>query len=108
MHNEFTCKFKNGKRDWVDPVVDVEETDTHVNVYNGAFWYTFDKDDMELWCVRPYHENTTLDPVDEEITALRARVVLLEAEKDIAVRMANFRTIECRKLRDKLYGEDKV
>ena len=44
----------------------------------------------------------------EEVKRLNARVILLEAEKDIAVRMANFRTIECRQLRDKLYGEDKV
>lgn len=65
-HNEFVVEFKDGKRDWVDPVFGVEETDEHIIVSNGAFEYTYDKEKIDKWVVRPYSAETTYEPIGDE------------------------------------------
>ena len=68
LHLEFVVEFKDGSRDWVDPVVKVDESSTHIlvtNTFRG--WentYEYAKEDILRYVVRPYHEETTYDAVE--------------------------------------------
>lgn len=66
---EFVVEFKDGSRDWVDPVVKVEETDCEIIVtieYRGfKNKYHYDKCDMVKWQVRPYDVDTTYDKIGD-------------------------------------------
>lgn len=63
-HNEFTCTFLDGTRDWIDPVVDFTEDEDRVVIHNGFYSYTFEKSKMKNWTVRPYSTETTYDVVE--------------------------------------------
>ena len=58
MHNEFVVEFKDGSRDWVDPVIDITEDDDWIYVDNG-YKYHYEKASIRQWIVRPYSEETT-------------------------------------------------
>lgn len=62
---EFVVEFNDGSRDWIDPVVDVQETEETIIVSNGFFEYTFDKSFIKKWTVRPYSPETTFDEIME-------------------------------------------
>lgn len=62
-HNEFVVQFKNGGRDWIEPVIEIKEDDYLIYVYNGYYTYEFVKTDVDKWVVRPYNSETTYDPV---------------------------------------------
>lgn len=62
---EFAVEFNDGSRDWIDPVVDVKETDTQIIVNNGYYDYKYDKDVIKKWIVRPYSPETTFDEIKE-------------------------------------------
>lgn len=64
-HNEFVVQFKNGGRDWVDPVSEIWEDDYIIYVNNHSFTYEFVKTDIDKWAVRPYSSETTYDPIEE-------------------------------------------
>lgn len=64
-HNEFVVEFKDGKRDWVDPVFGIDEGEEYITVSNGNFKYTYDKKLIDKWVVRPYSAGTTYDPIEE-------------------------------------------
>lgn len=64
-HNEFVVEFKNGSRDWIDPVIDISEDETTIYVDNGYCEYEFLKKDIDKWAVRPYTPETTYDPIGE-------------------------------------------
>ncbi|MHB0966035.1 MAG: hypothetical protein ACYC36_06215 [Bellilinea sp.] len=38
-----TIILKNGKRDWIDPVIEVTETDDTITITNNCYSYAFDK-----------------------------------------------------------------
>lgn len=62
MHNEFVVEFKDGTRDWVDPVESFRE-DTHllyITNFTGNV-YEFNKVDVKDWLIRPYDTETTYD-----------------------------------------------
>lgn len=71
LHLEFVVEFKDGSRDWVDPVVKVEVTDKHITVTNeyasvsGA--YVYNKKDMLKYVVRPYSKETTYDEIEDGV-----------------------------------------
>lgn len=65
MHNEFVVEFKDGSRDWVDPVIDVTEDDEWTYVDNGQK-YQYEKELIAKWIVRPYNADTTYDAIGEE------------------------------------------
>lgn len=48
---QFQCVFKDGTKDYVDPVKTLEETDTQVLVNNWCFPepYVYEKADLEYW-----------------------------------------------------------
>lgn len=65
-HYEFVVEFKNGKRDWVDPVDEVwEEGQTlFVKALEGyGYTYEYDKSLVDKWVVRPYDPETTFEPI---------------------------------------------
>lgn len=63
-HREFVVEFKDGRRDWVDPVYSVEETEQHIAVENvTGRVYIYDKELCDKWVVRPYSAETTYDPI---------------------------------------------
>ena len=66
-YDEFVCEFHDGERDWVDPVVSIEESDTTIKVKNSisSNYYEYSKAGIKKWCVRPYSEETTYDPINE-------------------------------------------
>lgn len=66
IHTEFYCEYKNGSRDWVDPVLSYEHTEETIIVFNGSFHYSFDKEDLSGWVFRPYTEETTYNRLDED------------------------------------------
>ena len=39
--------FKNGRKDWIDPVVDVIQTDTTITIDNGYNFYEFQKSEVD-------------------------------------------------------------
>lgn len=63
MHNEFVVEFKDGTRDWVDPVEGVREDDHMIYVQHSipSHTYEFTKADILKWIVRPYDVDTTYD-----------------------------------------------
>jgi hypothetical protein len=64
MHNEFVVEFKDGTRDWVDPVYgEVHQTEDHIFVTNHKYTYNFEKSKVAKWAVRPYSPDTTYDPI---------------------------------------------
>lgn len=63
IHNEFVVEFKDGTRDWVDPVINVSEDDTTIYVDNG-YVYEYPKSKVDKWIVRPYSDETTYDRID--------------------------------------------
>jgi hypothetical protein len=65
MHNEFVVEFKDGSRDWIDPVIDVNEDDAYIHVSNGHD-YRYEKELIARWIVRPYSADTTYDSIGEE------------------------------------------
>lgn len=65
-HNEFVVEFKDGTRDWVDPVYGIEEDDDYITVSNGTFEYTYDKKLIDKWIVRTYSAETTYEPIGDE------------------------------------------
>ena len=62
-HNEFVVEFKDGTRDWVDPVRSVDEGDKYITISNGMFEYTYDKEKIDNWIVRHYSAETTYEPI---------------------------------------------
>jgi len=65
-HMEFVAEFKDGGRDWIDPVVSIEETDSSIlvtNFYINENVYVVPKDNLEKWTVRPYGRETTYNPI---------------------------------------------
>lgn len=65
-HKEFVVEYKDGTRDWVDPVVSVVETGDTIVVTNGFNMkpYEFDKKDIDKWQVRVYHVDTTYNWIE--------------------------------------------
>lgn len=53
---EFVVEFNDGGRDWVDPVINVEETEDEIVVTN-AWWgeneYRYAKVDVKSWTIQP-------------------------------------------------------
>ena len=64
MYNEFVVEFKDGSRDWVDPVIDVTEDDEWIYVDNGHK-YQYEKKLINKWAVRPYSADTTYDAIGD-------------------------------------------
>lgn len=65
--HEFVVQFKDGSRDWVDPVDEVWE-DEHilfVETISGEV-YEYDKSLVDKWTVRPYDPQTTYEPIQEK------------------------------------------
>lgn len=62
-HNEFVVEFKDNTRDWVDPVIDIQEDECFIHLNNGRN-YTFDKSLISKWVVRPYHTDTTYNSIE--------------------------------------------
>lgn len=62
-HKEFVVEFTNGKRDWVDPVVSVAETEMEIFVHNGIFQYVYEKASIKRWTVRAYSSDTTFQSI---------------------------------------------
>lgn len=62
-HNEFVVQFKDGTRDWIDPVYDVWEGGDMIFVNNGPCTYEYTKVDVEKYVVRPYSDETTYDTI---------------------------------------------
>lgn len=66
MHNEFVVEFKDGTRDWVDPVESFRE-DNHmlyIIATNGNV-YEFNKVDVKGWLIRSYDAETTYEWIDK-------------------------------------------
>jgi len=64
-HNEFVVEFKDGKRDWVDPVFSLDEEEEYITVSSGSFEYTYDKKLIDKWAVRPYSAETTYNAIED-------------------------------------------
>lgn len=65
-HNEFVVEFKDGTRDWVDPVDedDVNVKEEVIEVTNSFnITCTYERNRIKQWVVRPYSEGTTYDPI---------------------------------------------
>lgn len=63
-HNEFVVLFKDGSRDWVDPVEEVWEDDQILFVENTSGQvYEYAKSNVTRWVVRPYSRETTYDEI---------------------------------------------
>ncbi len=67
-HLECVIEFKNGERDWIDPVMyeDIRSENGLLIVegFTGDI-YEYSLKDIDKWCVRPYSEETTYDPIEE-------------------------------------------
>lgn len=67
-HLECVIEFKNGKRDWIDPVlyedIRVEHGTLIVEGFTG-YIYEYSLKYIDKWCIRPYSEDTTYDPIEE-------------------------------------------
>lgn len=53
---EFVVEFNDGSRDWVDPVINVEETEDEIVVTNsrwGENEYRYVKVDVKSWIIQP-------------------------------------------------------
>ena len=53
---EFVVEFNDGGRDWVDPVINVEETEDEIVVTNsrwGENEYSYAKADVKSWTIQP-------------------------------------------------------
>lgn len=63
-YSEFVVEFKDGTRDWIDPVDSYYEDDESVCV-KGCFnnTYSYDKSKIDKWTIRPYTDQTTYDPI---------------------------------------------
>lgn len=65
-HFEFVVEYKDGTRDWIDPVLRVEETADMIfvtNSYLGENTYTFYREMIADWTVRLYNKSTTYDRI---------------------------------------------
>jgi hypothetical protein len=66
-HLEFVVEFKDGKRDWIDPV-DIDCVDIAdgliVVTANTGYVYKYTESDVSKWVVRLYGEETTYDPIE--------------------------------------------
>ena len=66
MHNEFVVEFKDGTRDWVDPVESVREDYHMIYVTIGTnYIYEFYKADVKDWILRPYGPETTYEWINK-------------------------------------------
>jgi hypothetical protein len=54
MSQEAVIYFKNGGKDWIEPVLLVEETETTVTIDNGFHKYDFAKAEVERIVYREY------------------------------------------------------
>lgn len=63
VKQEFVVEFNEGSRDWIDPVVDIQETEDHIIVDNGMYDYKYDKAVIAKWQVRPYSPETTYEEI---------------------------------------------
>lgn len=53
---EFVVEFNDGGRDWVDPVINIEETEDEIVVTNvrwGENEYRYAKVDVKSWTIQP-------------------------------------------------------
>lgn len=64
IYYEFVVQFKDGSRDWVDPVDEVWEDDhiLFVETMSGSV-YEYDKSSVDKWVVRPYDPEANYDPI---------------------------------------------
>lgn len=69
-HLEFVVEFKDGTRDWVDPVDEVFYNDVRLAIYSRSFLYEYATKDIDKWTIRPYAPETTYDPIEEEVHSL--------------------------------------
>lgn len=66
MHNEFVVEFKDGTRDWVDPVESIREDDHMIYVTVSLnYIYEFSKADVRDWILRPYVIGTTYERIEK-------------------------------------------
>lgn len=66
MYNEFMVEFKDGTRDWVDPVESIREDDYMIYVRSAhGFIYEFSKADVNDWILRPYDPETTYEWIEK-------------------------------------------
>ena len=66
MHNEFVVEFKDGTRDWVDPVESIREDDHIIYVTVSLnYIYEFSKADVRDWILRPYDPETTYEWIEK-------------------------------------------
>lgn len=66
MHNEFVVEFKDGTRDWVDPVESIREDDHIIYVKSTVeYIYEFPKVDVKDWILRPYDPDTTYNWIEK-------------------------------------------
>jgi len=49
MMKQFHVVFKDGSQDWIDPVLNFEETDEYYIINNGYYDYTIDKEVISTW-----------------------------------------------------------
>jgi len=67
-HLEFVVEFKDGSRDWLDPVDHdgVTEDDTNIVVeHHNGYVYTYEKSKIDRWTIRPYDPDTTYMTIEE-------------------------------------------
>lgn len=62
-HNEFVVELADYTREWIDPVVELTETDDEIIVHSGAHEYRYAKSVVKRWVVRPYSQLTTDNPI---------------------------------------------
>ncbi len=62
-HNEFVVLYKNGNKDWIDPINEIWEDDYIIYVDNYSKTHEFVKTDIDKWVVRPYNPETTYDDI---------------------------------------------
>lgn len=66
MHNEFMVEFKDGTRDWVDPVESIRQDDNMIYVTgSNGYIYEFSKVDVKDWVLRPYDPETTYNWIEK-------------------------------------------
>lgn len=66
-HLECVIEFKNGERDSIDPVwhEDIRVENDTLIVEGFTYTYEYPLKDIDKWCIRPYSEETTYDPIKE-------------------------------------------
>lgn len=52
LHYEFYVEFKNGGRDWVDPVINVYEDDNFIFVESILYTYEYGKHNILNYTIR--------------------------------------------------------